>query len=170
MPTQHDKTGRSLRSRITSPPKGEPWAWLTRDMFASHAWRAMPSAARRVLDRLIIEYLNHAGTNNGEIVCTFTDFEKYGIRRPSIAEALEKLQALGWIDIVERGGSYADVRIPSRYSLTWLNGKFGPASNRWRSIQTQGDARRALRSVDEARLVTKKTKPDTKRLQLVTQA
>ena len=48
-----------------SPPKGEPWAWLTRELLCSPAWRAQGPNCRRLIDFLLIEHTNHAGTENG---------------------------------------------------------------------------------------------------------
>ena len=63
----------------------------------------LSGAAQRVLFRLEIELLHHGGNDNGKLVVTFDQFEKYGVRRKSIAAALRELEALGFIEIVERG-------------------------------------------------------------------
>jgi hypothetical protein len=45
----------------------------------------------------------HGGVENGRLVCTFADFEKWGIRRRFIAPALRELEALGFIATTRRG-------------------------------------------------------------------
>src|SRR5829696_1304072 len=51
------------------------------ELRTSPAWRALPDNARRVLDRLELEHMQHAGGRNGTLICTFDDFAKNGIRR-----------------------------------------------------------------------------------------
>jgi len=107
----------------------------------------MNLAARRVLDRIVLEYLVHGRKENGNLIVTYSDFKRFGVRRASIARAVNELDALGWIDVVERGGAaISDFRNPSRYAVTWVMRKdLTPASNRWRRIQNDRDARKALR-------------------------
>ena len=50
------------------PPKGEPWVWLTRDLLRSQAWRGLGINARRLVDFLLIEYMNHGGKRNGHLL------------------------------------------------------------------------------------------------------
>jgi hypothetical protein len=75
--------------------------------------------------------------------------ERFGIRRPSIAPAINELETLGFIDVVERGGSaHAEYRNPSRYLLAWIDRKDGtPPTNRWKAFETVADARTAVRRV-----------------------
>jgi hypothetical protein len=65
--------------------------------------RLSSAAAQRVLFRLEIELLHHGGNDNGKLVVTFNQYEEYGVRRKSIAASLRELEALGFIEIVERG-------------------------------------------------------------------
>jgi hypothetical protein len=48
-------------------------------MRSSPAWLALPDNARRVLDRLELEHMQHGGAENGVLVVTFDDFERHGI-------------------------------------------------------------------------------------------
>lgn len=157
----HNATGRSTASFDTPrdtdghrPPEGSSWAWATEEMLSSPAWRAMNLPARRVLDRIILEYLNHNRKENGNLIVTFSDFQRFGIRRASVAKAISDLVALGWIDVISRGGSaIAEFRNPSIYSLTWVSRKDrSPRTNRWKRIQSDHDARRAIMTTgDQAR-------------------
>jgi hypothetical protein len=141
-------------------------------MLESPAWCVMRLAARKVLDRLIIEHLKHGGLENGALVATYSDFQRFGVRRPSIAAAIVEIETLGFIDVVKRGGSaYAEFRNPSIYALAWLDRKDGtPPSNRWKTFATDANAGEAVRqALDGLRQKAaarkrngKSAKPDTK--------
>jgi hypothetical protein len=117
-------------------PKG-PFIWLTLEFLESQAWNMMSLPARKIVERVAIEHMNHAGTRNGALIVTYGDFEKYGVRRKSIALAIKKAVALGFIDVTGKGHrSYGIGRRPSTYGITWLPRCDGtPASNRWRKIK-----------------------------------
>jgi hypothetical protein len=136
------------------PPKGGSFIWLTREMLESPAWRALSKPAQSIVFRIAIEHMSHAGTQNGDLPVTYRDFESYGVRRKSLPDALAQAQALGWIDIVERGRpAYADQRRPSKYGLTWLPRAAGSmsASNRWQRVRTQAEARTILNESNRKR-------------------
>ena len=106
----------------------------TLEMRRSPAWRALPDIARRVLDRLELEHMEHGGTENGRLICTYDQFAKSGIRRASLPLALRQAIALGFLRVTTPGGrAIADVRQPTRYRLTYppglslLGGWLGPA-------------------------------------------
>lgn len=109
----------------------------------------MNLSARMVVERIALEHLGHGGANNGRLVVTYDNFVKHGIRRASIALAIEQARALGWIQVVERGRSYGEAHTPSLYALTWLPTLDGKAaSNRWKAISTD---ERALAVIERAR-------------------
>jgi hypothetical protein len=97
-------------------------------MLESDAWARLPLAARRMLDRLEIEHAHHGGKENGNLICTYRDFEMFGIRRPSIAPAIRLLEEVALVEVTHKGrGGNADFRDPSRYRLTYLpTGKRAP--------------------------------------------
>lgn len=105
------------------------------DMLESDAWASLSLAARRVLDRLEIEHAHNGGKENGNLVCTYKDFERFGIRRPSIAAAVRQVVAVGLVEVTHRGrGGNAEYRDPSRYRLTYLaTGKAAPTDD-WRAF------------------------------------
>lgn len=111
--------------------------WLTQEMLSSAAFRSLSGVALQVLFRVLVEHMAHAGTENGNLVVTYKDFEACGIRRPSISAALKDLQTVGLLRVVVIGGrSYGDARLPSRYRLTWLPTREGdPATNEWKAFQ-----------------------------------
>src|SRR5436853_407723 len=75
-------------------------------------------AARRVVERIILEHMAHAGTENGNLIVTYADFSGYGIRDKTITTAIAVAEALGWIEITVHGkASFEDQRYASRYAL-----------------------------------------------------
>jgi hypothetical protein len=128
------------------PPQGEPWVWFTLDVFQSDAWSAMPLCARRVVERVMIEHMQHGGKDNGSLPVTYDDFQAYGIRRASIKQGISISQELGWIDIVQPGlRGHGIARRATRYGLTWLpRSDWTPASDRWRAVTPEA-AQQVLR-------------------------
>jgi hypothetical protein len=88
------------------------------EMRRSPAWLHLSDTARRVLDRLEVEHMEHGGAENGSLVCTYKDFEKVGIRRASVSRALRECVLLGFLEVTQKGGrAISDVRWPSLYRL-----------------------------------------------------
>jgi hypothetical protein len=71
------------------------------EMLESPAYRVLSLSARRVLDRLDIEFAHHGGTDNGRLPVTYDDFERYGIDRHAIAPAIREVAALGFVEVPE---------------------------------------------------------------------
>jgi hypothetical protein len=124
----------------------------SREMRESPAWAAVPDNARRVLDRLELEHMRHGGAENGSLPCTYSDFVAHGVRRASVSLALRQCEALGFLEITHRGGrSISEYRDPSRYRLTYLNGRGQSAikTDEWKRIETDEDAKAALKRAAE---------------------
>jgi hypothetical protein len=118
-------------------------------MLEAPAFMVLSGAAQRVLFRLEIELLHHGGNDNGKLVVTFDQFEKYGVRRKSIAAALRELEALGFIQIVERGcAGNAGYGKPNVFRLTYRPSDGAPedGSHEWRRVKTMEDALRIQRA------------------------
>ena len=120
--------------------------WTARpiDLIESPAYRALSLSAHRALSRIEIELAHHGGNDNGKLPVTFDDFERYGVRRKSIGLALDELEALGLIEITERGkmAKAAEYRRPNKFLLTTrpeLDG-VGPNGCGWLRIKTDDDA------------------------------
>ena len=126
--------GWKAKEKLNKPPADTSWIWLTRPMIESDAWCKLSLAATRIVYRVAIEHMLHAGTENGNLIVTYNDFEKFGIRRGSIKAAIDEAVAKGWILITERGRpSTGQARWPTRYALGWLPLKDGtPPLNRWK--------------------------------------
>lgn len=130
--TEGQRTGKSRRLRLKNkPPEGETWVWVTQEMLNSPAWRYLSGNAQKIVSRLIVEHLTHAGTKNGNLICTYSDFESYGIRRNSIAVAIREAENAGWIKVT-KGWAYRGHREPSVYRLTWLPENWHYPTNDWR--------------------------------------
>ena len=136
-----DQTGRSSGKRTKrdgqylGPPKGEPFAWQPLSLLESPAWRAMSPNTRKLVDRLMIEHMHHAGSENGNLIVTHQQFIEYGLTAGAIREAVEEANFLGLIRY-ERGGRWACKNTPSTYRLTWIGDKYGcPPTNEWKGIE-----------------------------------
>jgi hypothetical protein len=108
--------------------------WLTRELIESDAWQAQTRASRLVIDRLMIEFMAHAGTENGNLVCLYSEFIDYGIHREQLPAALHLAAQTGLIIVTQKGKAGAGTdRWPTKYALGWMPMKDGAAaSNRWK--------------------------------------
>ncbi len=140
--------------RIGGPPSDQPWFWLTEEILISPAWRALTLNARRLIDRILLEHMAHAGTQNGALRITYDDFVIAGLpSRNAVAQAIRLTETLGLVDVPLRGRrSYGGGHIASEYELTWLprwNGE--RASNRWKQVTSADHAARIVRLARVAR-------------------
>ena len=113
------------------------------EMLESPAYRVLSLSALRALARLEIELMNHAGHENGRLIVTFSQFEEYGVRRHSIAAAQRELEALGFIEITERGcAGNANFGKANKFRLTYrpAEGVSSDGSHEWRRIKTIEEA------------------------------
>jgi hypothetical protein len=113
------------------PPASEPWAWLTREMLSSDAWRSQGINTRRFIDFLLIEHMGKGGKANGNLKAPRRQLVAFGIGTHFVSEAIEIADSLGLVDC-HRGG----MRVATKYALTWLPQQDGtPATNRWRAFR-----------------------------------
>ena len=109
-------------------------------MLKSPAFKVLSRAAREVLARLEIEWINHGRKDNGRLPATFEQFVAYGIHRHAVARALRELAGLGFIEITEHGrAGNADWRRPNLFRLTYLPAEEAEPTHEWRQI-TDDDA------------------------------
>lgn len=120
----------------------------TIEMMESPSFRLLSLSARRILDRIEIEHAHHGGQENGKLIVTYDDFQRYGIERHSIRPAINELAACGFIRISEQGFSHGgDLRAPNRFRLTYRAAHDGaPATNDWKAIRTDEDAAAIIRA------------------------
>jgi hypothetical protein len=130
----------------------EQWASYPIAMLESPAYRVLSQGAHRVIARIAIELANHGGNDNGKLPVTKEQFIEYGLHNDAIAPAIREAEALGFIQITERGrGGNAEMRRPSLYRITFLNergSKAKPPTHEWQRIKTVEDAEHIA---DEAR-------------------
>jgi hypothetical protein len=120
-----------------------PFVGRMATMLESPAHRVLSLAALRVMARIESEHLAHAGTENGRLIVTFRQFEEWGVHRDSVAPAIRELEALGFIEVTERGcAGNADSRKANRYRMTYRPAEGHPAdgSHEWRRIKTMEEA------------------------------
>jgi hypothetical protein len=146
-----NKKGRSTGQLKTNARLkiGAQFVAHTIEMLESPAWGVLSQSARRILDRIEIEHMRHGAVENGRLPVTFDDFANYGVERHAISPAIRELEALGLIEITQRGrAGNADFRQPNIFRLTYLH-KYQsgqPATHEWRQIETIEDAQTRARN------------------------
>jgi hypothetical protein len=102
-----------------------------RAVLSSPAWRGLSINARRFLDFLMLEWMAHAGKDNGELKAPHRQLEAFGIGARYIAAAIREAEEVGLVDC-HRGG----MRVATTYALTRLPlHDDTPASNRWATFE-----------------------------------
>jgi hypothetical protein len=119
------------------PPPDRPWVWLTRELLSSEAWQTLSINERRVIDWLLIEQMNHAGTMNGQLRVSHRQFITWGVTKNKVAPAIHGLQARGLVRITS-AESNGDIRGYYQYRLTFLPADYGEPTNEWRSFRAAG--------------------------------
>ena len=140
---RHDQTGRStgvLKSKRHSSIDGQYVAHRLA-MLEHPAFHALSFVARRILDRIEIEHCHTGGNENGNLIVTYSDFERFGIRRKSVTAAIAELVAFGFLEVVERGRPSAmEYRTPSKYRLTYFHTATRGPTDEWARL-SEDDAR-----------------------------
>jgi DNA-binding transcriptional ArsR family regulator len=118
--------------------------WVPHQVGMIHLLRRLSLTARRILDTFEIEHCRHGGRDNGRLICTYDDFERGGAGRSSISRALRDLEDAGIVDIRRGRRAYADMRVPSEYTLTfeptYLDGKPIEPTHDWKKQNTRPDS------------------------------
>ncbi len=144
------------RRRKPKNPIDEQFYSKRRSMLEAPAYRVLSLAARRVLDRIILESMRHAGKDNGSLPVSYEQFVEYGIERGSIPPALRELEALGFIKIKRGRAGNSEFRTPNKFTLTCLWNDKDNLTDDWKKIETVEKAKR-IQSV--ARREMKATPP-----------
>ena len=119
------------------PPKNQQWAWHPKDVLESPAWRLMGINARRLLDFLTIEHLNHGGCENGRLIATYDQLVEFGLTRSCIKRAIVQLQFLGLIRH-QQGGRWNKQNYVSIFTITFYRDFQGrAATNDWKRIKEE---------------------------------
>jgi hypothetical protein len=126
------------------------FAWRLIEMLESPAHRVLSLSARRILERLEIEFARHGGkaTENGLLPCTFDQFADFGLDRHAIAPAIREAVALGFTEIIRPGSAgNAFYRQPTLYRITYRPwGSHRQITDEWRRIVTIEEAEAIARA------------------------
>jgi hypothetical protein len=107
------------------------WVSLRLEMIESPAYRVLSLSAHRVLTRVMSEHCHHGGKENGRLPVTYDQFCKFGLHRHAIAPAIRELEALGFLQITERGRpGPGEFRHPNKFRITLLARTARAASSR----------------------------------------
>ena len=139
----------SRRARMMRPPPDEPFVWLTRELLRSAAWQSLGINARRFIDFLLLEHMNHGGAENGRLKAPYRQLEDFGIASRHISRAIRQAIASGLVDRTDSPDdpSPGPIRRPATYRLTWLPTADGePPTNRWRNYTPTPRRERSLHS------------------------
>jgi len=98
----------------------------TAELLQSKAWRSRSIHLVRLLDRLELENIAHAGKENGYLRVTWGQLVEYGLGRRFISAAIHEGVQLGLLQITHQGRYRAGKTDPSLYRLTYLASKFMP--------------------------------------------
>jgi hypothetical protein len=116
-------------------------------MLRSPALRVLSLTARRILDRLDLEHVNHGGKDNGRLPVTFADLRRFGMSNPNDnARGFRELRALGFIEVTRAGrAGNAEHRTPNLFRITYLPANGKAPTDEWRRIATVEEAERIAR-------------------------
>jgi hypothetical protein len=112
-------------NRVRDVEPGMAWVPHSAELLASSAWRTRPIHCVRLLDRLELEHMAHAGRENGYLIVTYEQLVECGIGRRFIRAAIAEAEERGLL-VVERHGAYRGGarRQPNLYRLTYLRSRF----------------------------------------------
>ena len=94
---------------------GETFVPLTRTLLENPKYRSLGINARRLLDFLALEQVQHGGAQNGYLLAPRRQLEQAGIGAHYVSGAITEVVEAGLV-AVERGTG----KKPSTYALTWL--------------------------------------------------
>ena len=99
---------------------------------------ALSPNARRFVDFLLIEHMNHAGTENGNLIATYAQLTRAGASRRLIGAAIDECVFLGLVRVEQRGGLSAGGKHAARYRLTFYASADGaPPTNEWKAVDAE---------------------------------
>jgi hypothetical protein len=126
------------------------WSPRLIEMLESPAYRTLSLSAHRIISRIEIELAHHGGNDNGRLPVTKLDFICYGVSHDQVAPAIREAEALGFIQITERGrGGNAEFHKPNLFFLTFAHARDSRAvapPHDWRRFRTMEEAETAARA------------------------
>ena len=110
-------------------------------MMESPAFQVLSLSAHRALARIEIEHAHHGGNDNGNLPVTYDQFIEYGIHRNAVSPAIREVEALGFVEITERGrAGNAEWRQPNKFRLTYRQVGRSATTDEWRNLKTIEEA------------------------------
>ena len=107
-------------TKVAEIRKGMPFVMHSRELLASDAWTSLGINARRLINLLEIEHMNHAGRQNGYLIATYKQLERLGMNRKYISHAIQELEKKGLIIVEHRGRSKQNESYANLFTLTYL--------------------------------------------------
>lgn len=105
-------------------------------LLVSPAWRHRPIPLAKILERIEIEHMRHAGKENGHLIVSYDQFVEHGISRRTIRGSIDLGVVLGLLEVRQSGEWAGDVRMPNMYRLTYLPEKDRKApTDEWEGVE-----------------------------------
>lgn len=105
-------------------------------LLVSPAWRHRPIPLAKILERIEIEHMRHAGRENGHLIVSYDQLVEHGVSRRTIRGSIDLGVALGLLEVRQSGEWAGDVRTPNMYRLTYLPEKDRKApTDEWEGIE-----------------------------------
>ncbi|MSP75551.1 MAG: hypothetical protein EXR12_05395 [Rhodospirillaceae bacterium] len=108
---------------------GDTFVPLTRTLLENPKYRSLGINARRLIDFLGLEYLQHGRATNGYLLAPRRQLESAGIGARHVSLAIEEAEQAGLV-VVKRGTG----KRPSTYALTWVPMGTPPPATRKRPV------------------------------------
>lgn len=109
-----------MKRKVKLAP-GDAFVKLTRDLVERDVWATLSGNAYRLVVFLIREHLRCGGRQNGRLLAPYRQLEKFGIRKKSVAAAIEEAEAAGLVEVLRAPEpSRGPQKTPNLYALTWL--------------------------------------------------
>ena len=132
-PQLRGREGKPSR-KFNRPPHNMAWCWLTAKLLNSLAWKSMSVNCHKLVDCLLLEHCNHAGLANGNLICTYNQFQEYGLTRNMIRPAIEEASFLGLVKH-QRGERVFAKNQPNSYRITFYGtSEARDPTNEWKRI------------------------------------
>ncbi|MEI9982633.1 MAG: hypothetical protein WDN69_05125 [Aliidongia sp.] len=97
-----------------------PFVPLRLELLRSLAYKGLSINARRLLDFLMVEQLQHAGLENGRLLATYDQLQRQGIGRSYIPKAISDLEERGLVVVDRRPRKSFTESYPLLFRLTFV--------------------------------------------------
>jgi len=129
------------KPKVGGPPAGEAFCWYTREMLLAPAFSEASINCRRLINALEVENMNHAGTENGNLLMPYNQLQRWWhIPRRLIRQTIDEAIERGLIEERRSGWrlSYAK-SMPNTFRLTFRPTREGTPRNGSRRQMNGGD-------------------------------